>query len=242
MHTLYLGPSWAVQSYESNNGDDDPVKTNLALELGLTNYTQLANYNNTNMAQLSKAITFMDQHPNLAPFCLVFVLSSSLDDAPMFYNMSRENFAHKFLSSVDPISFIKNAEKLFYQEINKLNISIALIGAHTDVVDFDFKENITVIHPSWQNFLGSQCGLNKFFGWPAEIANLWLQGRLEYDVYIDIINPSTEVVLEIDKLFSHWTTMQTNKLWNGVHPSILGNQLFAKEIADTFNKWVDNVV
>jgi len=242
MHTLYLGPSWAVQSYESMNGDNDPSKTNLAQELKLNNYTQLANYNSTNMAQLNKAITFIDQHPELAPFCLVVVLSNSLDDAPMFYNLSREKFAHKFLSSVDPISIIKDTERLFYQEINKLNIPIALIGAHTDVVDFDFNENVTVIHPSWQNFLGSQCGLTKFFGWPVEIANLWLQGRLEYDIYIDTIRPSIEMVFEMDKLFSHWTTMQTNKLWNGVHPSILGNQLFAKKIADPFNKWLDNVV
>ena len=242
MHTLYLGPSWAVQSYESNNGDNDPIKTNLAQELKLTNYTLLADYSNTNIAQLNKAITFMDQHVELGPFCLVFVLSSSLHDAPVFYNLSDEKFAYKFLDSSDPISIIKDVEKLFYQELNKLDIPIALIGAHTDVVDFNFKENITVIHPSWQNFLGSQCGLSKLFGWPAEVANLWLQGRLGYNIHIDRVCPSKEVVFEIDKLFSCWTTMQQNKLWNGVHPSILGNQLFAKEIADSFNRWIDNVV
>jgi hypothetical protein len=119
---------------------------------------------------------------------------------------------------------------------------MALIGAHTDIVDFDFAKNITVLHPSWQNFLGSCCELDKFFGWPCEIANLWLQGRLDYNTYIPQVKPSKSVVFEIDRLMSKWTTLQLNNLWNGVHPSILGNQLFAKEIADSFNKWIDNVV
>jgi hypothetical protein len=242
MHTLYLGSSWAVQSYESFNGDNDSIKTNLAQELKLTNYTQLASYGSTNIAQLNKAITFIKQHPGLGPFRLVSVLAESLNNAPMFYNLTREQFAHKFLTSPDPISIIKDVEICFYQELNKLDIPIALIGAHTDVVDFNFKENITVIHSSWQNFLGSQCGLPKFFGWPAELANLWLQGRLEFDVYINEVTPSKEVVFEIDRLFSRWTSMELSNLWNGVHPTILGNKLFAKEIDDSFNEWIDNAV
>jgi hypothetical protein len=242
MHTLYLGSSWAVQSYESFGGDNDPIKTNLAQELKLTNYTQLAAYGNSNILQLNKAIAFINQHPELEPYRLVFVLGSSSNDAPMFYNLTGEQFAHKFLTSSDPISIIKDVEKLFYQELNKLDIPIALIGAHTDVVDFNFKENITVIHPSWQNFLGSHCDLPKFFGWPAELANLWLQGRLKFDVYINKVTPSKEVVFEIDRLFKQWTAMHRNNLWNGVHPSILGNQLFANKIADAFNKWIDNAV
>jgi lysophospholipase L1-like esterase len=36
--------------------------------------------------------------------------------------------------------------------------------------------------------------------------------------------------------------MEKHQLFKGVHPNILGNQLFAKEIADSFNQWIDNVV
>ena len=242
MHTLYLGPSWAVQSYESVNGDNDPVKTNLAAELNLINFTSIAQFSNTNLDQLTTAIKFMGENPELAPFRIVFVLSNSLKDAPNYYNLSPEQFAYKFLVSNDPIEIVKDLEKVFYKKLNELDIPIALIGAHTDVVDFNFKEHITIVHPSWQNFLGSLCGVDAFFGWPAEIANLWLQGRLSYDTYIDIVTPSKEVVFEIDRLSSKWTTIATNKLWTVVHPSILGNQLFAKEIANSFNKWIDNAV
>jgi len=242
MHTLYLGPSWAVQSYESANGDSDPVKTNLAKELKLTNYTQLANYGETNLQQLDRAVNFMQQHPELAPFCMLFVVSCSLTDAPGLLNVTKEEFALYFLKSKNPLGLVQDFERKFYDRLCELNVPVGLIGAHTDVVPYNFPKHVTVIHPSWQNFLGSQCGLDPFFGWAGEIPNLWVQGRLGQVVTIPKTNPSYEVVFEIDHLLYQWDILEQNKLWNVVHPSILGNQLFAKEIADSFNQWIDNVV
>ena len=122
MHTLYLGPSWAVQSYESVNGDNDPVKTNLAAELNLINFTSIAQFSNTNLDQLTTAIKFMGENPELAPFRIVFVLSNSLKDAPNYYNLSPEQFAYKFLVSNDPIEIVKDLEKVFYKKLNELDI------------------------------------------------------------------------------------------------------------------------
>jgi hypothetical protein len=241
MHTLYLGPSWAVQSYESFNGED-LVKTNLAQELNLTNFTQLANYGNSNMRQLNKAIEFIKSNPKLAPFRILFVVSESLGDASYHYKLSQKEFVYDFLKSDDPVGVIKDLEQHFYKELCKLDLPIALIGAHTNIVDFEFNKNITVLHPSWQNFLMSQCAGEDFFGWPAEIANMWLQGRLDHSTNLDKIQPSKSVVFEIDNIFDKWSTLSNHKLWCGVHPNILGNQLFAKEIADSFNQWIDNVV
>jgi hypothetical protein len=36
--------------------------------------------------------------------------------------------------------------------------------------------------------------------------------------------------------------IEKHKLFRSCHPNILGNQLFAKEIADPFNNWIDNAV
>jgi len=238
---LYLGPSWAVQSYESWNGDTDTIKTNLAQELRLENYTQLANYSESNMRQLNRAIEFMQQHPELAPFRLLFVMSSSLHDAPVLRSGTREEFAMVFLRSKNPIDLLQDLERGFYDRICQLGIPVGLIGAHTDVVDYDFPPHVTVIHPSWQNFLGNQSGLDPFLGWPCEIANLWLQGRLDYGRHIPMVDPSKELVFEIDQQFKRWDILEQNKLWCGVHPNLRGNQLFAKHIADSFNKWIDNV-
>ena len=237
---------WAVQSYETTTGLEDPVKTNLAQELKLTNYTSLAQYAKSNLDQLMEAQSFIQQHPELAPFRIVFVTANSLRDGPVDSGLSEVEWAKTFLDSRDPLDIVMNLEQEFYKRLNSLGIPVALIGAHTDVA-CDSHDNITVIHPSWQNFLGQRSGLNTFHGWAADIAHRWLQG-----VYIPESgppatfelnrNPSPAVVDEIHKLFVIWRTLKKHKLFFGTHPTILGNQLFAKEIAEPFTKWLDNAV
>jgi hypothetical protein len=247
MHTLYLGPSWAVQSFESPRGIDDFIKTNLAQELGLDNYTFLAAYANSNFDQLQQAQEFMQQHADLAPFRAVFLSANSLEDGHKIYNTSQIDFVKSFLTSNDPIDLVKELEHKFYQQLNSLNIPVALIGAHTDVT-CKSNDNVTVIHASWQNFLAQQCGLNSFYGWAADIGHRWLHGIVipEYGEpeHFELgKNPSAAVVDEIYTVFNHnWNVLQTHKLFVSSHPTILGNQLFAKEIADSFQKWIDNVV
>jgi hypothetical protein len=247
MHTLYLGPSWAVQSFESPGGEHDPVKTNLAQELGLTDYTSLALYANSNFDQLTLAQEFIQQHPELAPFRIVFVSANSLSYGHKIFNMSRVEFAKTFLQSNDPLDLVQSLEQQFYQRLNQLGVPVALIGAHTDVT-CQSHDNITVIHPSWQNFLAQRCGLNSVYGWAADVAHGWLQGIVIPEVgdpeHFDLgRNPSPVVVDEIHKIiFDTWMELEKHKLFRCVHPNILGNQLFAKEIADSFNQWIDNVV
>jgi hypothetical protein len=247
MHTLYLGPSWAVQSYESSEGLDDTVRTNLAQELELTNYTMLAGYADSNFDQLQHAQKFMQQHADLSPFRAVFVTANSLQDGHKILNMPQVDFAKFFLTSNNPIGIIKELEQAFYRQLNRISIPVALIGAHTDVT-CQSHSNITVIHPSWQNFLAQQCGLDSFYGWAADVGHRWLHGivipdygppeQFELDK-----NPSPTVVDEIYTVFNRsWHVLQKHKLFVGCHPNILGNQLFAKKIANSFNQWIDNAV
>ena len=246
MHTLYLGPSWAVQSFESTHGLDDPVKTNLAQELKLSNYTSLALYAHSNFDQFKIAQRFMQENPDLAPFRIVFVIANSLRDGPLNSRMSEVEWAKIFLVSNDPLDIVMSLEHEFYKQLNSLNVPVALIGAHTDV-SCESHNNITVIHPSWQNFLGQQSSLNKFYGWATDIAHRWLQGVYipEYGPPAKFIlgrNPSPAVVDEVDKIFKLWKIFEQRKLFTIPHPNILGNQLFAKEIAKSFNEWIDNAV
>jgi hypothetical protein len=244
MHTLYLGPSWAVQSFESVHGLDDPVKTNLAQELELTNYTSLALYACSNLDQLQSAQEFMQQNSELAPFRIVFVTANSLQDAHKISGVSQVDFARAFLTSADPMRTVKILEQQFYRQLNALGVPVALIGAHTDVEDESFG-NITVIHPSWQNFLGQRCGLNNFYGWAADVGHRWLQGIVipEYgppEHFKLGTKPSKVIVDEVHKMLSvYWCKFEKNKLWSGVHPNIRGNQLFAQEIKQSVNNWLD---
>jgi hypothetical protein len=154
------------------------------------------------------------------------------------------DFSRAFLTSTDPVGTVKTLEQQFYRRLNSLGIPVALIGAHTDVECESF-DNITVIHQSWQNFLGQRCGLNSFYGWPADVGHRWLQGivipeRGPPEHFELGTNPSPVVVDEIHKLFNvNWRILEKNKLFKGAHPTILGNQLFAQEIKQSVNNWLD---
>jgi hypothetical protein len=246
MHTLYLGSSWAEQSYESVNGRNDPVKTNLAKELELVNYTSLAaQRGNSSLTQVEFAQEFMHQHPELAPFRIVFVTANTLDDGHDIFNISRVDFARKFLTTEDPIGLTQYLEEVFYQKLDALGVPVALIGASVDVT-CKSHNNITVIHPSWQNFLSQKCNCNvpSFYGWNAGIADRWLRGIVIPEVgpperFELGSTPSTAMFIEIQRLKSYWKIMREHKLLVGGHPNILGNQLFAQEIKQSVNNWID---
>ena len=241
MHTLYLGPSWAVQSYESLYGYDDPVKTNLAKELNFNNYTQLAHYGDSNLTQLNKAKKFISDNIDLGPFRIFFVVNTSLDDSAEFYKTNLADFAKTFLLSTIPLTLVKELEILFYKELEQLDMPIAVVGSHTDIVDYTFNNNVTVIDPSWQNFIGSQCGVERFFGWPAAMGHAWMQGSLNGTGHYNVdFDPSMEVVFEINRVFDYWTSFVDAGLWCGVHPNIQGNQLYANHIREKVNQWFDN--
>lgn len=240
MHTLYLGPSWAVQSFESPLGLDDPVKTNLASELKLTSFTSLAQRAASNFDQIECAENFMLQHPELSPFRIVFVTSNSLQDGHKLTGTNQVEFVKSFLKSKNPLGIIQSLEEYFYKKLNYLKIPVALIGAHTDV-SCESHDNITVIHNSWQNFLAQQCNIGSFYGWPAEVAHRWFQGIIDSkQQFSPDYNPSKEVVNEIHKLIQkNWPILERNKLFVDCHPNILGNQLFAQQIQKTINNWLD---
>jgi hypothetical protein len=243
MHTLYLGASWAVQSFESVSGIDDAIKTNLAQELDLNNYTFLAEYAKSNLDQIKRAQEFMAQHADLAPFRIVFVTGNSLDDGHKIEGISQIDFAKYFLTSDNPIGIIKGLEQDFNQQINALGVPVALIGAGTDVTCESY-ENITVIHSSWQNFLAQRCGLNSFYGWPINVGRTWLKGSVipEYGPPVPInleTAPSATVRSETHKIKIFWKIMQQHNLLFEGHPTILGNKLFAQEIKQSVNNWID---
>jgi hypothetical protein len=242
MHTLYLGPSWAVQSFETWQGND-PIKTNLAQELELVNYTNLARCGDSNMAQIDMAQEFMRDHPELAPFRAIFITSNSLQDSERLLNMHRVDFARHFITHDSVLNLVRDLELQFYRAVEELNIPVALIGAHTDIQDYAWSPNVTVIHASWQNFLASVVGLNSFVGWAAEIAQLWLSSKIvpaqgpmmSFDCDQA---PSMSAVFEIDHVMTTWSRLERAGLWKGVHPNIKGNKIFAQAISQLINQWL----
>jgi len=231
MHTLYLGPSWAVQSFETPMGQD-LERTNLAEQLDLKNFSNLAACGENNFQQLYMAKTFMAENRRLGPFRAVFVTAQSLNYGHILYQTTKDEFVKYFLTHHDVVSVVKDVETKFYKELADLNIPVALIGAHTDVIPGHWGNLITVIHHSWQNFLAKQSGLRDFFGWPADVAQGWLSTETH-------IKPSVSAVSEISLILDIWDKLELHRLFCGVHPNIQGNKLFAKAISELVNQWLD---
>lgn len=231
MHTLYLGPSWAVQSFETPMGED-LERTNLAEQLQLSTYTNLARCGDNNFEQLLMAREFMAANQHLGPFRAVFVTANSLSYGHILYQTSRAEFVRYFLTHHDVVSVVKDLETKFYQELADLNIPVALIGAHTDVMPGNCGGLITVIHHSWQNVLAKKLGLRDFFGWPADVAQYWIAKETH-------IEPSVSSVSEISLILGIWGKLERRRLFCGVHPNIQGNKLFAEAIGESVNQWLD---
>ena len=111
---------------------------------------------------------------------------------------------------------------------------VGLIGAHSDIFDCDY-ENIEIIHPSWQKFLGNIAGIEIKNGWGAEVAHRWL-------VY-EFPNSSIckEAVEMISENLDAWIKLELNNLFYQVHPNRRGNILFANEIKSKVNSFMQNI-
>jgi hypothetical protein len=157
--------------------------------------------------------------------------------------MHRVDFARHFITHDSVLNLVRDLELQFYRAVEELNIPVALIGAHTDIQDYAWSPNVTVIHASWQNFLASVVGLNSFVGWAAEIAQLWLSSKIvpaqgpmmSFDCDQA---PSMSAVFEIDHVMTTWSRLERAGLWKGVHPNIKGNKIFALAISHLINQWL----
>jgi hypothetical protein len=121
--------------------------------------------------------------------------------------------------------------------ISKLGPPVLLIGAHSDIVDCDY-DNITIGDTSWQKWLAQQSGMiidNNIIQvrpddggdfsvdrcWGAEVIHRFMHENPEID-------PDTSLVNSVWDIFFFWKELEKANLFYEVHPSLLGNQLFAK--------------
>ena len=229
---LYVGPSWAARSFDTPEGSELEY-TNLAQELNiavdnrsksaLSNLAILNQILSTDYKELYKGI--------------IWVYSEPIGDLTSLQSYTTQ------LNHITPISFIesenfwemrKEINNYILTEISKIDCPIGLIGAHGDINDCNHS-NITVIHPSWQKFLAEQSGLALDDGWGAEVAHRYIMTE-----YKDAM-PSRNIVNKISDTFSIWHKMELNRVFNWCHPNKKGNELFAKEIANSVQSFINNL-
>ena len=229
----YVGPSWAVRSFDNSSGYETDLNggTNLIKEMGLLNepgleITSLARLAATNIGCLN-SILYENQDTKFDG--IIWVYCGIISDLIHFLPISKK----ELFKSENFWQIREELNQRILSKINDLNIPVALIGAHSDVVNCDYP-NITVIHPSWQKFLGNDLRC----GWEAEVAHREI---IEINVTETNFKPSKSVVNLIVDTLGDWHNLEMLGVFNNVHPNRKGNELFAKEIKPSVYSFINNL-
>jgi len=217
---LYVGPSWAHRSYDTNEGSELDY-TNLARELDL-DIVDLSRVGAGNMEMLEKVKGYTGDYLGI-----IWVYAEPVID---FTKQEQDQFITS--EDCDKLREIKHQQIL--QAIADLNCPIALIGAHSDV-GYCNHANISIIHPSWQRFLAMSTGTNIEYAWGADVAH-----RIFLEEYRNI-KPSKKLVNMIISTFKSWREMESKNVFKWVHPNQNGNSLFAKAIEKDLTSWINRV-
>ncbi len=216
---LYVGSSWAARSFNTFDGIESEY-TNLLQELGL-DAVNLSSAGLSNMECLDKVNNY----------------ANSVDAILWIYCEPISDVLHEhkkdLIESANFWELRSNINSWTLEMINRLNCPVGLIGGPSDIVDCDYK-NITVIHPSWQKFLADQVRVNLEYGWGAEIGHRYAMYEHKNS------SPSKEFVNKTADTLHSWTKMELSNIFCGVHPNKKGNELFAKEIKNSVDSFINN--
>ena len=218
---LYVGPSWAVRSFENVEELDPTGGTNLAKELGL-DVVSLAKFGLSNMECLDCVNAYQASFDGI-----LWVYSEPILD--VLYEDKKN-----LIESNDFWSQRADMNRFILDHINQLGCPVGMIGAHSDITDCDFP-NITVIHPSWQKFLADQVGVVLEYGWGAEIAHRYAMYEFKNSC------PSKDMIFKTSNTLCSWNQLELSGVFVGVHPNKNGNELFAKEIKSNVQSFINNL-
>ena len=216
---LYVGPSWAVQNFEKLDIENESTSLLQELKLSATNLASLGSSNWENLLQIQAQKNYDG---------VVWIYCEPILDIETF----KVSDISSFLQSEKFWQMRSQVNQITLEKINNLGCPVALIGAHSDIVDNNYN-NLYTIHHSWQKFLCEKINLNITQGWGAEIAHRWFMRRN--------IKPSYQLVDKITEVFAAWKQLEQQGLFWEVHPNRLGNEIFAKHIKQKLNNWIDQL-
>lgn len=210
---IYAGPSWAVLSYDTPQGDPDTA-TNL---LELWELTEVAINISQRASHFDRQLTEISKYDSSLP--VVYVSCETL---------SVFNGKQYIVPGLDVWRLRQDINLRNMQALAQLDNPVAVIGAHTDITDC----SVTVIDSSWQNFLCRTAGLPEQYNWGAEVLHRHLH-HTEFRVVDD------EMIDCIHDQFAIWRELEKQKLMCWCHPTTLGNQLYAAHIEDTVKEFLN---
>ena len=212
---IYTGPSWGELSYEPMQDFDAwPNYTNLAVEWNIPCYN-IARRANNNYQCIDSVKSLNKDLPVVWIMCEPLV--SILHNVPL---------QQEYLQSKNHLVFRQNLLHEQLSAMNDLGLPIGIVGAHSDIRQEDIYDfsNLSIIHPSWQNFLASQVGLeSRDYNWGYEIAHVMFRVFPE-------VKPNDQLVMDMFDGLDFWKQLEKERVFCDVHPNKQGNIKFAEFI------------
>jgi hypothetical protein len=220
MTLLYAGPSWAFQSYNTQDGNE-PYKTSVFKELQLS-AINISKPGGSNKQQLDYIKTNSRYRNNP----VIWLYCEPLLDLKHYKGIEY----HELIEREDWLSIRKEVNVTILNEINDLGVPVAIIGSHSDVTDCSLP-NIEIIEQSYQKCL---CDVARIpyncLGWGPEMMHksILLHGNLK---------PTRSLVDEISKTYNVWKQLESNGLFFDVHPTVNGVVEFSAIIKSKLDIW-----
>jgi hypothetical protein len=228
---LYVGPSWAARSYDTPEGSESDF-TNLVKELNLDVDNQ-AKIGTSNLYILK---TLPSNYQDLYRG-IIWVYAEPLTDLTSLGHYTQN------LNHITPDALIKSENfwemreeinQFILSKLSNIKCPIGFIGAHGDVPESNYS-NFVTIHPSWQKFLANHVGVQLDDGWGAEVSHRSIMTEYAH------VTPSKAIINKISDTFASWHKLELNRVFNWCHPNKKGNNLFAKEIANNVQSFINNL-
>jgi hypothetical protein len=221
---LYTGPSWAKNSYPV-----DATTTNLAQQWGF-DHIELAYPGQGNHTCFLKLQA--KKYPTDMP--IVWLYCEPLLSLTQATGMNMNDF----VVSENWQSIRETCNQYCLDLINSLPNPVFLIGAHSDIVNFNnHKSTLQIGEASWQRWLAQQSGLvvddsihvtpqdggNYDFDlcWGAELVHKFLHENPNID-------PAASLLDAVWDVYYFWQYLEKQGWFFEVHPNRLGNVKFAE--------------
>jgi hypothetical protein len=234
---VYTGPSWAARSYDPPGTLEFKNPTNLAKEWQIPFFD--VSKPGTTILNRIYAVKELDN----TTLPIVWVYNEPIGCLTEATGLSKE----QFMQRSDWRDVWEDCNQFCLKTINDLNRPVLLIGAHSDIVNCDYK-NITVAHPSWQKFLAHQAGMSIKYntvnvkmddGGDFFVSDCWGAEVLHKFMHEDPhITPSVEITNAVWDIFFFWKELEKANLFFDVHPNYQGNKLFAEHLTPTVIKFL----
>lgn len=245
---LYIGPSWAAQSFDSP-GSSSP-STNLALEWKIPH---------ENLAQNgARILTSVDR------------IKQDQTNLPIIWIYGEPSFNIKEITGIDDIQFIQRTDwlDLWHQcnqycleQISNLGRPVLLVGAPSDITNCDYP-NITIAHPSWQRYIASSAGIlynntiefeqnldGMDFGLRHSETNCekititepcWGIDIVHKNIYVcQSIKPNFELVDWTWRMLKFWKYLEDHGRFYDTHPNFVSNKEFAQHLLPIVEKFLE---